>query len=121
MSSPTSMVWAMATGAASTVSPRRSSIGSSPAKTAEIGFRSARHSARGLVRSGCVLLLRRHRLGEALEQIMAVLRTGRGFRVVLHREHRLAFDLQAAIAAVEQGDVGFLHAFRQRRGVDSEA
>jgi pyrimidine-nucleoside phosphorylase len=55
----------------------------------------------------------RHQLGEAFEEVVAVLRAGGGYGVVLHREHRLAFEFEAAIGAVEQGNVGFFHAFRQ--------
>jgi hypothetical protein len=50
---------------------------------------------------------------EAAEQIVAVLRAGRGFRVMLHREHRLSDQPQTAIGAVEQRDMGLLDAFGQ--------
>src|SRR5581483_12341474 len=42
-------------------------------------------------------LVRPHQIGEAVEQIMRVARAGRGFRVILHREHRLAVERDAAI------------------------
>src|SRR5262249_60600660 len=38
-----------------------------------------------------------HQIRKAVEQIMGVARTGGGFRVVLHREHRLALERDAAI------------------------
>src|SRR5260370_41352306 len=44
----------------------------------------------------------RHRVDEALEQVMAVLRSGAGLGMVLHRKHRQVFQLQSLIAAVEQ-------------------
>src|ERR1700730_9043603 len=43
-----------------------------------------------------------HRVDEALEQIMAVLRAGARLGVVLHREDRQIFQLQPLVAAVEQ-------------------
>src|SRR5260221_11909023 len=42
---------------------------------------------------------------ETLEKVVAVLRTGRGFRMVLHRKDRLALDLQPLIGVVEQRDM----------------
>src|SRR5450631_794330 len=38
-------------------------------------------------------LVRPHQIGEPLEQIVRIARAGRGLGVVLHREHRLAFEL----------------------------
>ena len=52
---------------------------------------------------------------------MAVARAGRGFRVVLHREHRLVFERDAAIGAVEQRHMRLLDILRQRVLVDREA
>ena len=51
-------------------------------------------------------LLLVHQLHEAVEQVMAVLRAGRGLGVVLHREGRAVGERDAAIRAVEQRDVG---------------
>jgi hypothetical protein len=45
-----------------------------------------------------------------MEQVVAVLRTGRGFGVVLHGEDGLALQRDAGVGAVEQRDVGFDHA-----------
>src|SRR5439155_27307520 len=58
-------------------------------------------------------LLRAHQIGEPLEQIMRVTRVGGRFRVILHREHRLALKLDATIGAVEQRDMGLRCAVRQ--------
>ncbi len=45
-----------------------------------------------------------HEVDEAAaEEVVAVLRAGRSFRVMLHREDRLADDADAAIGAVEEG------------------
>src|SRR5262245_13241057 len=66
-------------------------------------------------------LLRPHQLYEALEQVVAVARTGRGFRVVLHREYRLVLECDAAVGAVEQRHVGLGGVRRQGRAVDREA
>src|ERR1700730_17361411 len=51
-----------------------------------------------------------HRVDEALEQVMAVLRAGAGLGMVLHRKHRQVPQLQPLVAAVEQGDMGRLDA-----------
>ena len=68
----------------------------------------AAQECRGLnVPSAGVLV---HHLDKAVEEVVRVLRAGRGFRVMLHREHRLALHLNAGVGAVEQRDVGFLHA-----------
>src|SRR5579859_4810951 len=66
-------------------------------------------------------LLRAHQIGEAVEQIVRVARAGRGLGVILHREHRLAVELDAAIGAVEQRDVRLRRAFRQSRLVHGKA
>ena len=50
--------------------------------------------------------------GEALEEVEAVGRAGRGFRVVLDREHRPVLQRQAGVGAVEQRDMGLDHAAR---------
>ncbi len=52
---------------------------------------------------------------------MAVLRPGRGFRVILHREDRLVFQRNAAICAVKQADMGFLYRLGQAVAVNREA
>src|ERR1041384_8812804 len=52
--------------------------------------------------------------GEALEEMVAVLRAGRSFGMVLHREDGLAFQRQALVRAVEQRDMGDPDAGRQR-------
>ena len=62
-----------------------------------------------------------HQVDEALEQIMAVARAGRSFGVILHREDRLAFELDAGIGAVEQRDMRLLGLGRERVAVDREA
>src|SRR5258706_13096268 len=58
-------------------------------------------------------LVRAHQIGEPLEQIVRVARAGRGLRVILHREYRLALELDAAIGAVEQRDMGLRRPVRQ--------
>src|SRR5215469_6963288 len=62
-----------------------------------------------------------HQCDEALEEILAVLRSGAGFRMVLHRKYRLADDSQTLVGAVEERDVGRLDAVRQAVGIDDEA
>src|SRR3954453_11944290 len=42
-------------------------------------------------------LVRPHQIREPLEQIVRVARARRGLGVILHREHRLALELDAAI------------------------
>ena len=49
-----------------------------------------------------------HQLDEPLEQIVAVLRAGRGLGMVLHREHRPVGHADAAVRAVEERDVRLL-------------
>src|SRR5262245_33293310 len=66
-------------------------------------------------------LPRAHRGDEAVEQVAAVLRAGRGLGVVLHREDRLAGHRQAFERAVEQRDMGGLDAGGQRIGHYREA
>ncbi len=58
---------------------------------------------------------------EAGEEVVAVMRAGAGLGVVLHREDRLAFNLQAGVGTVEERDVGLLDVLRQALGVDGEA
>src|SRR5229473_777755 len=60
------------------------------------------------------VLVRAHQIVKSLEQIMRVARAGRGLRMILHREHRLAVELYAAIGAVEQRDVRLRRSGRQR-------
>src|SRR6267142_7022203 len=62
-----------------------------------------------------------HQPREPLEQIAAVARTGRGLGMVLHREHRLVLERDAAVRAVEQRHMR-LHRVRGRpRAVDRGA
>jgi len=58
---------------------------------------------------------------EAIEQVMAVGRAGRGLGMVLDREGRLVGAAQALVGAVEQRDVRDLGALRQRLRNDAEA
>src|SRR5882724_6415183 len=69
--------------------------------------------------SGPLVVL--HQPDEAPEQIVAVARAGRGFRVVLHREHRSVLEREAAVRAVEQRDVRLVDVLRQRVLVDRKA
>src|SRR5262249_3636245 len=62
-----------------------------------------------------------HHPDEALEQVAAVARSGRGLRVVLHREHRPVLERDAAGRAVVQRDMGLDRVRRQGRAVDREA
>src|SRR5262245_10328654 len=62
-----------------------------------------------------------HQPHEPLEQVAAVTRTGRGLRVILHREHWLVFQRNAAVRSVEQRHMGFDCVGRQRLAVDREA
>ena len=75
---------------------------------------SARGSMAVVATSRSLLLALAHQAGEAVEQIVAVARAGRGFRVVLHREHRPVLQRDAAVRAVEQRDVRLLDVRRQR-------
>src|SRR5437588_2029849 len=43
-----------------------------------------------------------HQLREACEQIMAIPRSGRCLRMILHREHRLALECNSAVRTVEK-------------------
>src|SRR3974390_1492737 len=52
---------------------------------------------------------------------MAVTRTWRSFRVILHREHRFVLERDAAVRAVEKRDVRLRDLRRQRVLVDWEA
>src|SRR5450756_1029883 len=58
-------------------------------------------------------LVRPHQIGEPPEQIMRVARAGRRLGVILHREYRLALELDAAIGAVEQRNMGLGRTLRQ--------
>src|SRR5262244_2974667 len=62
-----------------------------------------------------------HQADEALKQIMAVLRAGRGFRVILHGKDRAILHAETFVAAVEQRDVRDLDIGRQRFRDDDEA
>src|SRR5262249_27581524 len=64
---------------------------------------------------------RPHQRDEPVEQVVAVARTGRGFRVILDREHRLVLERDAAVRAVEQRYMRLLGVRRQRGAVDREA
>src|SRR3546814_5143257 len=61
-----------------------------------------------------------HHVDEAAEEVVAVLRAGRGFRVVLDGKDRLARDAQTAIASVEQRNMSLLNALRQGLRVHRE-
>src|SRR3954470_16090042 len=62
-----------------------------------------------------------HQIREALEQVMRVARPRRSLGMVLHREHRPALELDAAVGAVEQRDMGLRGAFGQGRLIHREA
>src|SRR6478735_9455989 len=70
---------------------------------------------------GLRAFLRAHQIRKPLEQIMRVARAGGGLGVILHREHRLAVELDAAVGAVEQGDMGLRRTLRERRLVHPKA
>src|SRR5262245_39804496 len=70
--------------------------------------------------ASCPLVLAHH-LDEPREQIMAVAWAGRRFGMVLHREHRLVPERDAAVRAVEQRDMRLGRVRRQGRAVDREA
>src|SRR5262249_18627880 len=73
----------------------------------------------GMSRSASLLA---HQIGEAMEQVVGVVRTGRGFRMVLHREHGPFAMPEALARAVVEVEVRRLPAVRRhRRGVDGEA
>src|SRR6185437_10264270 len=72
-------------------------------------------------RESSFLLALLDHLDEAVEEIVAVGRSRRGFRMVLHREGRLVGAAQALVGAVEQRDVGHLDVLGQRLGNDAEA
>src|SRR6516164_3335271 len=59
-----------------------------------------------------------HQIDKAIEQIMAVARARRCFRMVLHREHRPVLQRNAAVRAVKQRDMGFHGARGQACAVD---
>src|SRR5215470_7840787 len=62
-----------------------------------------------------------HHLDEAREEIVTVTRAGRSLGMVLHREHRLVLERDAAIRTVEQREVRLLDILRKRFLVDREA
>src|SRR5688572_19004666 len=62
-----------------------------------------------------------HQPDEALEQIARVARAGRSLGVILHREHRLALELDACVRSVKQRDMRFFRVLRQRVAVHREA
>ena len=62
-----------------------------------------------------------HGRGEAFEQVVAVLRPGAGFGMILNRKDGAVFHPDSAIRSVEQAHMGFLHALRQALAVDGEA
>src|SRR6266436_10399535 len=80
----------------------------------------ALRSTRGTSKSCLSALLRAHQIGKPLEQVMRVARAGGGLRVILHREYRLALELDAAIGAVEQRDMSLRRAIRQGRLIHRE-
>src|SRR4051812_21371571 len=47
-------------------------------------------------------LLRTHQIEEAREQVVAVVRAGRRFGVILHRKDRPAVDAEPGIGSIEQ-------------------
>src|SRR5450759_4809107 len=65
-------------------------------------------------------LVRPHQICEPPEQIMRVARAGRRLGVILHREYRLALELDAAIGAVEQRNMGLGRTLRHGRLIDRE-
>src|SRR4051794_20155054 len=65
-------------------------------------------------------LVRAHQIGKTLEQIMRVARARRGLGMILHREYRPAFELDAAIRAIEQRDMGLGCALWQGRLIHRE-
>src|SRR5260370_14518769 len=65
--------------------------------------------------------MRTDHVDKTREQIEAVARTRRGFRVILHGERRPTFERDAAIRTVEQRDMGLLGVRRQARALDPEA
>src|SRR5260370_40627455 len=75
---------------------------------------ASRCAASGARRRRLAALLRAHQIGKPLEQIMRVARAGRGLRVILHREYRLAVELNAATGAGEQRDLRLGRPGRQR-------
>src|SRR5437899_2000970 len=62
-----------------------------------------------------------HQTHKPLEQVAAVARAGRGLGMVLHREHRLVLERDAAVRAVEQRHMRLDCVRGQRRAVDREA
>src|SRR5687768_13275024 len=82
-----------------------------PAPMIRIDFKS--------VRLGTLLLL--HRLHEALEEVIDVLRARARFRMALEAERRTIGELEALQAAVKERNVSDFRVLRQRRRIDREA
>src|SRR6266702_6752446 len=62
-----------------------------------------------------------HQVHESLEEVMAVLRSRTGLRMVLHGEDRLALNSQSFVAAVEQRHMRHLDVPGQALGDHAEA
>ena len=62
-----------------------------------------------------------HQRDKPFEEVMAVLRAGARFRMMLDRKHRLADDPQSLIGLVEKRQMRGLDTSRQAIGVDDEA
>ena len=52
---------------------------------------------------------------------MTILRTGRGFGMILHAEDRPVFNAQAAIRAIKKADMSFLQMIGQAVALDGPA
>src|SRR5947208_1053615 len=87
-----------------------------PAPITRMDLMSVRLGIRGLL----ALAFFDH-LDEAIEQVVAVFRSGRCLGMVLDREGRLVGAAQTLVGAVEQRDVRYLDVRRQRFGDDAEA
>ena len=62
-----------------------------------------------------------HCLRKAVEEVVAILRAGAGFGVVLHRKYRPFRHANAAVRTIKQRNVGFFHAVRQGLAIHGEA
>src|ERR1051326_1395031 len=62
-----------------------------------------------------------HQVDEPLEEVVAILRSRTGLRMVLHGEDRLALDSQSFVAAVEERDMCHLYVPGQALGDHTEA
>src|SRR3954462_1468040 len=95
-----------------------------PAKLLRVGVQETISSIKTLTgknfQEASRLLPFAHQPDKAVEQIMAVARAGRAFRVILHREHRPVLEREAAVRAVEQRDVRLLGFRRQRVRIHRE-